>query len=114
MKNMIVTCSRLLIVVTSIDLFFRYFRVLHRMADNNADQYQNFSSGKHSPHLVRHASPGTVQLYNVGSTCLIRISNLKSLGDFSMLERRLVSSHMDLVMLNFSFEFHIILWDFDK
>ena len=31
-----------------------------------------------------------------------------------MLERSFISARMDLVMLNFSFEFHTVLWDFDK
>ena len=31
-----------------------------------------------------------------------------------MMVRRLISSCMDFLMLNFSFEFHTVLWDFDK
>ena len=34
--------------------------------------------------------------------------------DISMMDRRFNSAHMDLVMLNFSFEFHSVLRDFDK
>ena len=31
-----------------------------------------------------------------------------------MMVRRLISAHMDFVILNFSFEFHTILWAFDE
>ena len=31
------------------------------------------------------------------------------MGDIAMLERRLISSGMDLVMFKFSFEFHTVL-----
>ena len=36
------------------------------------------------------------------------------MGDVSMLKRRFVCARMDLVMLNFSFEFNTFLWDFDN
>ena len=36
------------------------------------------------------------------------------MGDAAMLERRLLSARIDFVMLNFSFEFHAVLWYFDK
>ena len=59
-------------------------------------------------------SPLTAQSKSVGTTCLIGLSYRKDVGNVSMLERRFVSAHMDLVMLNFSFEFHTILWAFEK
>ena len=39
---------------------------------------------------------------------------MKAVGDDAMLERRFNSARMDLVILNFSFEFHTVLWFFDK
>ena len=39
---------------------------------------------------------------------------MKDVDIFAMLERRFISFPMDLVMLNFSLEFHTILWAFDK
>ena len=39
---------------------------------------------------------------------------LKAVCDISMTERRFISAHMDFVILNFSFDFYTILWDFDK
>ena len=36
------------------------------------------------------------------------------MGDVAMMERRFISAHMDLVMLNVSFDFYTILWDFYK
>ena len=63
---------------------------------------------------MRHASPGTVQLYSIRIAFLIRISHRKAVGDISMLESRVISSRMDLAISNFSFEFHTFLWDFDK
>ena len=61
-----------------------------------------------------HVSPGTVKSYSVGITCLIGVSHRKAVGNVVMLERRVVSSHMDLAMLNFSCEFYALLWAFDK
>ena len=58
-ENMIVECSRFLIVISSGDLDFSCFRVMHRMAGSHAAQYQNWSSGMHDAHPVRHVSPGT-------------------------------------------------------
>ena len=63
---------------------------------------------------MRYISPETMQSQSVGIVHLIRISRRKAMSEFVMLERRFVSSHMDLVMLNFSFEFHTFLWTFDK
>ena len=36
------------------------------------------------------------------------------MGDVVMLERRFVYDPIDLVSLSFSFEFHAVLWAFDK
>ena len=36
------------------------------------------------------------------------------MGNIAMLEKRFTSSHIDFAMLNLSFEFHTILWAFDK
>ena len=111
---MIVACSRLLIVLIFGDLVLSYFRVLRQMAGGYAIQNQNLSSGQHAPHPVRHVHPGTVPSHSVGITFLIGISHRKSVGYFAILEIRFVSSRMHLVMLNFSFEFHTVLWGFDK
>ena len=43
-ENMIVACSRQLIVISSSDLDFRYFRVLCRMVSVHATKNQNLGS----------------------------------------------------------------------
>ena len=63
---------------------------------------------------MRQVSPGAAQSQSMGIASLIRISYRKAVGNFAMLERRLISFHMEFVMLNFSFEFHTVLWDFDE
>ena len=34
--------------------------------------------------------------------------------EVSMMERRFISARIDLAMLNFSFDFHTVLWAIDK
>ena len=113
-ENMIVECSRLLIVIRSGDLVLSCFIFLSLMARGYSTWYENLSSRQHATHLARHASPDTVQSQSTGITCLIGISHRKEVGDVAILERRFISSRMDLGMLNFSFEFHTVLWTFDK
>ena len=36
------------------------------------------------------------------------------MGNIDMQEKRLISARMDFVMLNLSFEFHTVFWDFYK
>ena len=55
-ENMIVACSRQLIVTRSSDLVVRCLIVLCLMAGGYGTQYQNLSSGKHDPYPVMHAS----------------------------------------------------------
>ena len=45
---------------------------------------------------------------------MIGISHRKTVCDVSIIERRFISVHMDLEILNFSFEFHTVLWAFDN
>ena len=111
-KNVIVTCSRLLILIRSEDLFLRYFRVLSLMSRAQATQCYKLSSGQHTPHLVKHTSPVTVQSQSAGIIFMIGISYRKAVGDVAMLERRFISARIVLVTLNFSFDFHTVLWDF--
>ena len=47
-------------------------------------------------------------------TGLIGISQRKAVKDVAILARRLILARADFVMLNFSFEFHTISWEFDK
>ena len=77
-------------------------------------QHQKLSSGECALHPVIHAFPGTVQSEYFWTTCLIEFSHRKAVGNVSMLEMRVNFAHMDLVMLNFSFEFHAVLCTFDK
>ena len=79
---MAVEYSRMLTVMSSSDLDLRCFRVLRRMAVSYATQHQNLSSGKHTPHPARHASPRTVQSQSVWIALLIGISHRKAVGDF--------------------------------
>ena len=85
-------CSRQFIVIISGDLVFRYFRVLFPIAGCHYAWHQNLSSGQNSRHPVRHASPGTVQSFSVGITCLISVYHWKDVGYDAMLERKFVSS----------------------
>ena len=52
-ENMIVGCSRLLIVIRSEDLVLRYFGVLHTIESGHCAQYKNLSSRQHAPHPLR-------------------------------------------------------------
>ena len=79
--NMMVTCSMLLIVIRSIDLFLAYFRVLCVIDAGYSAQFHDLSSGKPVLHPVRQASPRTVQSQFVGMTFLIGISQQKAVGN---------------------------------
>ena len=59
--NMIVACSRQLMVIRYGYLVLRCLRVLFLMAGVYGTQYQKLSYGQHPPHPVRYASPGTMQ-----------------------------------------------------
>ena len=61
-ENMIVACSRPLIVIRSGNLDLKCFRVLYLIEIGHSSQHQNLSSRQCASHPVRHASPGTVQL----------------------------------------------------
>ena len=56
LENIMVTFSRMLIVIGSIDLFLTYFRVMREMEVVYSVQHQNLNSGQHVPHPVKHAS----------------------------------------------------------
>ena len=109
---MIVTQSMLLIVIRSEDLALRCFRVLCTMESGHCTHCQNLISGKYALHPTIQASPGTVWLQCVGLMFLIGISYRKAVDNVSMLERRLILIRIDFVMLNLSFKFHDVLWDF--
>ena len=96
------------------DFTLRYFRVLLTMESGHCVWCQNLSSRQHALHHVRNVSPGTVKLQSAEIIFMIGISYRKYAGDATMLERRIIYAHMDFVTLNFSFEFHTLLWAFDK
>ena len=60
-ENMIVSHSRLLIMIRSRYLVLRCFRVLSLTVRANSAQHQNLSSGQHIPHPARHMSHRTVK-----------------------------------------------------
>ena len=57
-ENMIVACSRLLIVIIPGDLDLKYFRVLRLIASGHSTWHHKLSSRQHAPHPERHVSPG--------------------------------------------------------
>ena len=63
---------------------------------------------------MTRAFPGTMQSYSIGITCFIGVSHRKAMGNVAILERRFNSDRMHLVILNFFFEFHTMLWAFDN
>ena len=60
-ESMIVEYSRHFIVIRSGYLVLRCLRVLFLTTGGHGTQFQNLSSEQHTPHPVRHASPGTVK-----------------------------------------------------
>ena len=42
------------------------------------------------------------------------MSHLKTVGEVPILEGSFISAHVCFIVLNFSFELHTVLWDFDK
>ena len=59
-------------------------------------------------------SLGTVLSRSVFVACLIGISYRKTVNDVYMLEMRLISGHTNFVIFDFSLEFYIVLWAFNK
>ena len=84
------------------------------MARAHSTQCYKLSSGQHTPHPMKHTSPVTAQSQSICIIFMFGISYRNTVGDDAMLERRFISARMDLVTLNFSFEFHTVLWAFDK
>ena len=59
LENIMVTFSRMLIVIGSIDLFLTCFRVMREMEVVYSAQHQNLSSRKNDPHPVKQISQRT-------------------------------------------------------
>ena len=113
-ENMMVVCSRMCFVIGSIDIFLTCFRVIREMEVGHSVHCQNLSSGQYASYAMIQASPGTLQSQSVWMTCMICFSRSKSMGNATILVRKLISSRVDFVMLNFSFEFHTVLSIFGK